>query len=229
MKPTIQIKSLMIKGGVKPKISQLYNSNHFMSNETTIPGSFVTETCAIQTEREFENIVTSRKNKAYDFSTVTMDNDYGHAPKGKHEFESDYDQYEHSLKTYDDRSKERLKNQLNNLIDNEYGYMQDRRDAELIRMKSKQEVAQKEKEIDNLKKLIFEKTKREMEYKGKLDKYKTDHAESTKSHSRRGSYASLNNSFKESNEKKIAQALSPYSSNRHSLRRSKRRTSSRVY
>jgi hypothetical protein len=229
MKPTIQIKGLMIKGGVKPKISQIYNSNHFISNDTTIPGSFVTDSNVIKTEREFENIVTSRKNKAFDFSTVIMDNDYGHAGKGKHEFKSEYDEYEHSLKTYDERSKERLKSQFNNMIDNEYGYIQDRRDAELIRMKSKQEVAQKEKEIDDLKKLIFEKTKREMEYKGKLDKYKSDHAESTKSHSRRGSYASLNDSFKESNEKKIAKALSPYSSSRHSLRRSKRRTSSRVY
>lgn len=224
MKSTISIKDKMVKGGIRPKISQISNSNRHMSIDSTKPGSFLLEGNEIKTDREFENIVTSRKSKAYDFSMATMDNDYGDAHLRKHELNSELSSYQRSMQTYDVRSKERLKNQISQFIDYEYDTISDRRQAEIIKLQSLHEVRKKDEEIYNLKKIILDKNITEKKYKEKLKKYqKINHkinVEFEKSQSRYDSHSSLNNSFIDVNKKKIEKVSSPYSSHMHSIRRS---------
>jgi hypothetical protein len=118
---------------------------------------------------------------------------------------------------------------MNQFIDLEYEVISEKREAEVIKLQSIHDVRMKDIEIENLKKLLFDKKIAEVEFKKKIEEYENGYAQSTKSHSRHGSHSSLNNSFKELNRKKISQALPSYPSNFHSnQRKSKRKTNSRV-
>lgn len=99
----------MVKGVSKSKVSQFNASNRHMSIDSTKHGSLVLEGNGTKVERDLENIPTSRRSKAYEFSMATMDNDYGSAEFGKYELSSDLNNYQKNMKTYDLRSKERLK------------------------------------------------------------------------------------------------------------------------
>lgn len=146
MKSQVHIKPLMVKGGLKKFTSD---------TETKVSTSDdISDHWNKETERVHHQFEPTHKPNIQEY---TFHNDYGYEDIDFNE-SYEFEQLSMNIKTFDERSKDRLKQYVNEVIEKEYGYHSAFTSMKLDKLNMKRKLKQKDAQIEMLKAMLAKQT-----------------------------------------------------------------------